>query len=271
NGVQLNGQSVKTYNQSISVAGGSPDIFLFSTTCDGTVRWSQAIGGGTHDYAFNLVLDNQNNVYVGANVRNDYITPDGHPVHFSPTDSLQNPDYNNQNHQDDLKTSFLVKYDSNGQFIGKKALQGNDVTFSTYYSHLLELAIDSQNNLHFIVGLMKGTHLDNKVTVPNTVTDYLYFLAKYDSDLNYVSSMQLPVTIGGFPGSGGVGVTKFAYDENLNQYYIGGHMHNGGNVPLSYDGSAVENLSFLFAIDGTDGGLLWHRELYAKPVNNQLA
>jgi len=271
NGVQLNGQSVKTYNQSISVAGGSPDIFLFSTTCDGTVRWSQAIGGGTHDYAFNLVLDNQNNVYVGANVRNDYITPDGHPVHFSPTDSLQNPDYNNQNHQDDLKTSFLVKYDSNGQFIGKKALQGNDVTFSTYYSHLLELAIDSQNNLHFIVGLMKGTHLDNKVTVPNTVTDYLYFLAKYDSDLNYVSSMQLPVTNGGFPGQGTVGAVKFAYDENLNQYYISGYRHVGGLVPLSYDGSAVENLSFLFAIDGTDGGLLWHRELYAKPVNNQLA
>src|SRR5690606_1981971 len=105
---------------------------------------------------------------------------------------------------------------------------------------------------------------------PNTVTDYLYFLAKYDSDLNYVSSMQLPVTIGGFPGSGGVGVTKFAYDENLNQYYIGGHMHNGGNVPLSYDGSAVVNLSFIFAIDGTDGGLLWHRELYAAPINNQL-
>src|SRR5690606_5264840 len=270
-GVQLDGQSVKTYNQSTSVAGGSPDILLFSTTCDGTVRWSQAIGGGIEDHAFNLVLDNQNNVYVGANVRNTYITPDGHPVHFSPTDSLSYPDLTTpQIAQESFKTSFLITYSSNGQFKGKKALQGNDVTFSTFYSHLLELAIDSQNNLHFIVGLMKGTHLDNKVTVPNTVTDYLYFLAKYDSDLNYVSSMQLPVTIGGFPGSGGVGVTKFAYDENLNQYYIGGHMHNGGNVPLSYDGSAVVNLSFLFAIDGTDGGLLWHRELYAAPINNQL-
>src|SRR5690606_19287311 len=270
-GVQLDGQSVKTYNQSTSVAGGSPDILLFSTTCDGTVRWSQAIGGGIEDHAFNLVLDNQNNVYVGANVRNTYITPDGHPVHFSPTDSLSYPDLTTpQIAQESFKTSFLIKYSSNGQFIAKKALQGNDVTFSTFYSHLLELAIDSKNNLHFIVGLMKGTHLDNNVTVPNTVTDYLYFLAKYDSDLNYVSSMQLPVTIGGFPGSGGVGVTKFAYDENLNQYYIGGHMHNGGNVPLSYDGSAVVNLSFIFAIDGTDGGLLWHRELYAAPINNQL-
>ena len=270
-GVQLDGQSVKTYNQSVSVAGGSPDILLFSTTCDGTVRWSQAIGGGNGDHAFNLVLDNQNNVYVGANVRNDYITSDGHPVHFSPTDSLQNPDYNNQNHQDDLKTAFLVKYDSNGQFIAKKALQGNDVTFSTFYSHLLELAIDSKNNLHFVVGLMKGTHLDNNVTVPNTVTDYLYFLVKYDSDLKYVSSMQLPVTTGGFPGSGGVGAVKFAYDESLNRYYLVGHREGAPLFPLAYDGSAVVNRSFLFAIDGTDGGLLWHRELYSNPIVGGIA
>src|SRR5690606_39678222 len=38
----LNGQSVTVY--------GNPnpgnDVFLFSTTCDGTLRWSQAIGGG---------------------------------------------------------------------------------------------------------------------------------------------------------------------------------------------------------------------------------
>lgn len=266
-GVQLNGQSVKTYNQSISVAGGSPDIFLFSTTCDVTVRWSQAIGGALHDYAFNLVLDDQNNVYIGANVRNTNVSNDGHPVHFSPTDSLSYPDLTTpQTHQDEFKSSFLVKYDSNGQFIGKKALQGNDITFSTYYSHLLELAIDSKNNLHFVVGLMKGTHLDNKVTVPNTVTDYLYFLAKYDSDLNYVSSMQLPVTTGGFPGQGTVGATKFAYDEKLNQYYVAGHREGAPLVPLTYDGSSVVNRSFLFAIDGTDGGLLWHRELYSNPT-----
>jgi len=270
-GVQLDGQTVKTYNQSTSAAGGAKDIFVFSTTCDGTIRWSQAIGGALHDHAFNLVLDSQNNVYVGANVRNTNITSDGHPVHFSPTDSLSYPNPSNQNHQEDYKSSFLIKYSSNGQFIAKKALQGHDITISTFYSHLLELAIDSQNNLHFVVGLMKGTHLDNNVTVPNTVTDYLYFLAKYDSNLNYVSSMQLPVTNGGFPGQGTVGSVKFAYDENLNQYYISGYRHVGGLVPLSYDGSAVENLSFLFAIDGTDGGLLWHRELYAQPTNNQLA
>ena len=37
----LKGQPVTVYANN-----GGNDIFLFSTTCDGTVRWSQAIGGG---------------------------------------------------------------------------------------------------------------------------------------------------------------------------------------------------------------------------------
>jgi len=37
---KLGGQPVTVYGN------GGHDIFIFSTTCDGTVRWSQAIGGG---------------------------------------------------------------------------------------------------------------------------------------------------------------------------------------------------------------------------------
>ena len=38
----------KLGSQPVTVYGnGGNDIFIFSTTCDGTVRWSQAIGGGT--------------------------------------------------------------------------------------------------------------------------------------------------------------------------------------------------------------------------------
>lgn len=39
---QLNGQPVTVYGN----PQGGNDIFLFSTTSNGTVRWSQAIGGG---------------------------------------------------------------------------------------------------------------------------------------------------------------------------------------------------------------------------------
>ena len=39
---QLNGQPVTVYGN----PQGGNDIFIFSTTSNGTVRWSQAIGGG---------------------------------------------------------------------------------------------------------------------------------------------------------------------------------------------------------------------------------
>ena len=39
---KLGGQAVTVYGNQL----GGNDIFIFSTTCDGQVRWSQAIGGG---------------------------------------------------------------------------------------------------------------------------------------------------------------------------------------------------------------------------------
>ena len=57
---QLNGQPVTVY--------GNPqdgnDIFIFSTTSNGTVRWSQTIGGGgLFDETYKIALDSNNNVY----------------------------------------------------------------------------------------------------------------------------------------------------------------------------------------------------------------
>jgi len=267
-GVQIDGQPVTTYNQSTSAAGGSEDIFLFSTTCDGTVRWSQAIGGAAQDLAYNLVLDGQNNVYVGAYVSNTHVTSDGHPVHFSPTDSIPYPDLNNiQIPQEGFNTAYLVKYDSNGNYIKRKALEGNVDGMEFLPPNLLDLAIDSNDNLHFIIGLRKGTgYLDNNVTVPNTVAAFQYHLAKYDSSLNYVSSMVLPIPDGtGFT----IGYTRFTYDQNLDRYYIGGY-RKGAWIPLTYDGNSIVNLGFLLAINGSDGSLLWHRELYSDLLNNTL-
>src|SRR5690606_316368 len=53
NNAQLDGVTVPTNN----TPSGPKDIFLFSTDCEGQVRWSQAIGGGSSDSAYNLVLD----------------------------------------------------------------------------------------------------------------------------------------------------------------------------------------------------------------------
>ena len=274
---QLDGQPVTVYNQSL---GSEPDIFLFSTTCDGQIRWSQAIGGGINDTAYNLVLDSNDNVYVGAYVRNVPIQFDGRAVHFSPTDSLPLPVPNNTDPyglipQEGYKTLYLLKYDHNGVFKKKKALQGDTTMIDGMLSQILDLAIDSQDRLHFIVGLKKGTHLDGNVTVPAQYAsdpsmgiqgDYQYYLGIYDNNLDYVNSMLLPID-----GRLSIPTIRFAYDENLNRYYLAGmrtEAISAPPIPLTYDGDAFEERSFILAFSGTDGGEVWRREIYSQAASS---
>src|SRR5690554_6542789 len=261
---QLNGQPVKEYNQHID----SPyDIFLFSTTCDGQVRWSQAIGGGGRDKAYKIALDSNNNVYVGANVGlGRKVGVIEFPVHFSPSVALPMPPPVSPipgvpgTISDGWKSTFLVKYDSNGQFDWKRALQG-DVSSVLDRSHVLDVLIDNNDNIHFIVGFTNGTHLDNNVTVPTTITAYQYYLVKYDTAGNYVSSMQLPIT----DGTGFVEPSfTFKLDEARNRYYIAGfrsYLNANENVPLTYAGTAFTKNAYILVIDAGNGNELWRREM----------
>src|SRR5690606_26839851 len=161
------------------------------------------------------------------------------PTDFLPlTPAIEPSDY--------YKTTFLVKFSSTGQYIGKKALQGDVGSYypsssSNFSSSISDLAI-SNDTLHFTVGLHYGLHLDDNVTVsskyhydplnPSSGQGMQYHLAKYDTNLNYVSSMVLPITDNtGFQQA----TTRFAYDEILNHYYLAGYREGAPLPPLTYD------------------------------------
>lgn len=251
-GTHLNGIAVNTNNSSV----GGNDIFLFSTTCDGTVRWSQSIGGqGSLDRAFNLVLDSNNNVYIGVHV--DAV---GSSVSFSPNPNHSTPILPDP---EAYKRIYLVKYNSNGQYQGRKALQGT-VDNTNNQAQLLDLFIDN-NIIHFIAGLRSGIHMDSNVTVPTAMIGFQYFITKYDTDLNYVSSVVLPIAAGtGFSNS----PLRFAYDNNLNRYYVAGSREEGSAlIPLTYGSKTVQNRSYVLAFSGVDGNVEWLREIYSAPSN----
>ncbi|WBV60674.1 T9SS type A sorting domain-containing protein [Chryseobacterium camelliae] len=260
--VNLNNVPVTTYNSSL----GGNDVFIFSTTCDGTIRWSQSIGGGDiFDSSYNLVLDNQNNVYVGVFV--------GHAehqinVHFSPTETLPGVPANANVYSDYYKNTFLVKYDSNGNFIKKAALEGDKNGYS-HSSQILDLVIDSNNNLHFIAGFGSGNHLNGNLTVPSSATNLSpnYYLIKYDNNLNYISNIQLPLSAGsGFAGMNNI---RFAFDESLNRFYIIGSRSvnvTSQPIPLVYENKAIVNRSYLLAVNGTNGSEVFRREIYTDPT-----
>src|SRR5690606_18741172 len=270
NNAQLDGVTVPTNN----TPSGSEDIFLFSTDCEGNVRWSQAIGGGSSDRAYNLVLDSEDNVYIGGLFGPGVTNAAGtFPVRFSPNDSL--PSSGSSNVVSDYhKRIFLVKYDKDGNYQGKKALQG-DVDSTNRNALILDLAI-SNDTLHFVVGLLSGTHLDNQVTVPSQYVydpatahhNYQYHLVKYDTDFNYINSMVLPITLdngSGVPNS----TTRFAYDRNNNTYYLAGEKNDA--LLMAYGGDYIGNRPYIIAIERSDGSKKWITEVCTDgriPTNN---
>ncbi len=183
-----------------------------------------------------------------------------YPVHFSPTEIMPTVPNPLNTPSDYYKRSFLVKYNNNGQFLWKRAMQGvtDDIMDR---SEILDIVVDSNDVIHFIVGFTGGTHLDNNVTVPSTITAFQYYLTKYDTSGNYVSSMMLPIVDGtGFVGSS----YTFRYDEPRNRYLIGGfrsRVNANEDIPLTYAGSAFTENAYILAINATNGNELWRREM----------
>ena len=219
-------------------------------------------GGAAFDTAYKIALDSNNNVYVGANVMRGVINK---PVHFSPTEALPGPPATPNTVSDYFKSTFLVKYNTNGQFIWKRALQG-DVTNDNSYSSLNDILIDSNDNIHFIVGLLYGTHLNNTVTVPpkyNASDKLKYYLVRYNSSGQLLGSMALPIDYGSqliYP------YTSFRLDEANNRYYIAGFRLDTNSIshfPLSYGGTAFTKNAYILAINATNGNELWRREMAA--------
>src|SRR5690606_30474658 len=204
--------------------------------------------------AYKITLDNNNNLYVGASVMRGVINK---PVHFSPTEALPGPPATPNTVSDYFKSTFLVKYNTNGQFVWKRALQG-DVTNDNSYSLLSDIVIDSNDNIHFIVGLLYGTHLNNTVTVPpqyNASDKLKYYLVRYNSSGQLLGSMALPLDYGAMlvrPS------TTFKFDEANNRYYIAGfrwevypndYIKYPLNYQLSYQGTAFTKVSYILAIN----------------------
>ncbi|UUV20269.1 hypothetical protein [Paenimyroides aestuarii] len=66
-----------------------------------------------------------------------------YPVHFSTTEALPGPPATPTTVSDYYKTTFLVKYNTNGQFIWKRALQGDvsDVTDDSSISDITSVPL----------------------------------------------------------------------------------------------------------------------------------
>ncbi|RTZ46066.1 hypothetical protein EJ377_16190 [Chryseobacterium arthrosphaerae] len=73
----LNGTSVTNY--------GLRDLFLFSTDCQGNIRWTRTIGGsGLGENAWHIEVDNNGGLYVMATLYSqaEATDPNAVPIHL---------------------------------------------------------------------------------------------------------------------------------------------------------------------------------------------
>lgn len=156
----LNGQPATNY--------GGKNIVLFSTDCQGNIRWSRAIGSATNSaFSQKIALDNNGGLYItffGANTA--FVGQSDLPIRFGDNETMP---YGNSDPfvaEAAKRTSFLLKYNTaDGNFIWRRDFQG-DVSILNNNSDVGVPIIDSQNIIHVIVGFKFGTHLNGLVTVP---------------------------------------------------------------------------------------------------------
>lgn len=262
---QIDGIPVTTYNTTNGNPNNSTDILLFSTTADGTYRWHRVIGGSNPDNAWNIQLDNENGIYIGAMANSSATETSGRlPTRFSEADILPYVDASNTAPQYGYKTSFLLKYNTaNGNLVWRKDIQGN-VASNRRQSSISQLQIDSSNTIHAVVGLRDGTHLDGQVIIPpSDENGYDYYLVKYDTSGTLTEPpVLLPIEGGLVPSK-----TSFRYDETLNRYYFTGsrrsHIGTSELIDLSYNGLPITHEAYILTIDKGTLEELWRKEITA--------
>ncbi|KOS06087.1 hypothetical protein AM493_08580 [Flavobacterium akiainvivens] len=254
---EYDGLPIPVYNAPQGNTGGI-DIVLISTTCDGTLRWTQTIGGGYNDFSYKLGLDNNGGLYLSAYVMN--LSAPGQmylPPHFSPNVALPEGE-NNLDPQEGRKTAAVVKYNTqDGALVWYKMLQG--AVSPTYMSSIISnIIVDTDGNLRVLVGLYRGTHLDGQVTVPDSFTNTTqFYIVKLSPEGEYLDVTELPM-------QGVLEMSQFCfnYDENLNRYYIAGfRTYPGYNtlMPTTYGGVDFTKSVFILALE-EDGTEIWRVE-----------
>lgn len=267
----LNGTPVTNYD--------SQDLFLFSTDCQGNVRWTKTIGGRLRtEYAWNIELDNNGGLYLLSSFRttNNVTDPSPIPIHLDTNVTLPLftvPASDQTTIDPALKTAYLLKYNtSDGSLAWYQALQG-DVSWSTRNADSAITTMDSSKNIHAIIGFRAGTHLNGLITVPASYTStYQYYLVKFNytpgtgnivNMIPQANPLLLPIT-GEITQGMSEGKVNLVYDESLNRYYLAGKRmigNSGTYYDLSIGGIAFTEDAYLLAFDGSTGAEIWRREI----------
>ena len=226
----------------------SYDVFLASFACDGSYRWSKIFGGDGAEYLLdNLIIDNQNNIYLaGSFTRCTQNTP------FPPR--IDNDFIIPQTPTADCRLFFVCKYNSEGVLQWIKRPQSGTVSTQNNWSSSFGVSLDNSGNLHILANLHPGSFENGALVVGGTSRQF--YVLRYSATGSFLGATPFD-----FNHNNGIENFKFALNPHNNQYYImgyrpgadysftaGGTTYQGSNMPYAY-----------FASYNQQGQLLWMR------------
>lgn len=254
----LDGQSVTHY--------AGRDLLIFSTDCQGNLRWTRTIGGyGNAGQAQKIVLDNNGGLYLSISIGSISSQVSTIPTTFGTNNTLPFADGDPFVADVAWRFGFLLKYNTDtGDIEWRRDFQG-DVSIVNNSMDMSPPVIDSAGNIHVIVGFKTGSHLNGLVTVPASydasTPNFQYYLVKYDPNGNIIGVPSLLPLEGSTTFQGGY--LNFMFDEANSRYYLAGSRNYAGNTPraLSYDGNPLNMYAFVLAFDATNFSELWRKEI----------
>lgn len=194
NGLDIDGVIKTNYGDNTTLV----DVALTSFSCNGTYRWSKIIGGANWDKVDNIMIDQQDNIYISGRFGgcNDSTYPP----------RIENDVLISQTPQD-CSLIFLAKFNSNGDFMWIKRPQSSSVSFTEGFgqTNSAGLDIDTLGNTYWLVSLPAGIYENGSftTTLPGSQSGSPYYVLKYDINGNYVSNTYLDLQL------------QFGYARNL--------------------------------------------------------
>jgi hypothetical protein len=224
------------------------DVVLASFACDGTYRWSKVFGGSNNENINSVVVDSQDNVYVGGSMTSCHPYP-GTPS--EPYPSQIDTEYFFSNSNSACTLLFFAKFNKNGVLQYVKRPQSPS-TLSIAYSSL-SMNFQIQNDvIYWYLWLPSGTYADGAFTNSNT-DPYTPYVLKYNLDGTFVSATQLG-TVQTYDFS----VVKY-YRNQHNGYYYATIIKKSPSATFSINGQPIVNSAALVCYDN-NGTFLWKIE-----------
>jgi len=231
----------------------SSDVFIQKLDQNGKLCWVKNIGGTSFRFRCNsFVLDSLDNIILTGVFRGT--------IDFNPGEDIN---ILNSNGRIDV---FVLKLDSNGNFIWVKQLGGNSSNNFSTNNTGESITVDQSNNI-CIVGHFQGTtDFDPGKGVKELSSTRSYsadtFILKLNSNGNLVWVKQF----GGIGGANG----KSILTDSLNSIFISGSFYDTiNNIPdskINYLSAKGESDIFILKLDAS-GKFKWVKQIGGKGVD----